>query len=112
ITNSLLTYDEKMNLQDQRKQELNNRINEMINETENIDNLKENQVLDNLIKRSDITFHGKNLLQQNRKVKLNELQQELLQYYKEEINQTEVLSQLREIQLTIGNEERLTAEQK
>ncbi|CAG8754324.1 14209_t:CDS:2 [Cetraspora pellucida] len=89
ITNSQLTYDEKMNLQDERKQELNNRINEMINETENIDNLSENQVLDNLIKQSDITFHGKNLLQQNKKVKLNKLQQNLLQYYKEKINQTE-----------------------
>ncbi|CAG8551930.1 12951_t:CDS:2 [Cetraspora pellucida] len=112
IANSLLIFEEKSQLQDERKQELNNRINEMINETENIDNLKENQVIDNLIKRSDITFHGKNLLQQNRKVKLNELQQDLLQYYKEIINNTDVSLQLREIQLAIGNEIRLTAEQK
>ncbi|CAG8655239.1 24538_t:CDS:1 [Cetraspora pellucida] len=84
----------------------------MIKETENIDNLKKNQVLDNLIKCSDITFHERNLLQQNRKVKLNKLQQELLKYYKEIINQTEVLLQLQEIQLTIGNKERLTAKQK
>ncbi|CAG8652155.1 21361_t:CDS:2 [Cetraspora pellucida] len=101
-----------LNKQIYNELQLNNRINEMINETENIDNLNKNQVLVNLIKQSDITFYEKNLLQQNRKVKLNKLQQDLLQYYKKEINQTEVLSQLREIQLTIRNEERLTAEQK
>ncbi|CAG8676124.1 2659_t:CDS:2, partial [Cetraspora pellucida] len=112
IVNSLLTYEEKIELQDERKQELNNRINEMINETENIDNLKDNQDIDNIIKRSDITFYGKNLLQQNRKVKLNKLQQDLLEDYKEMINRTEVLLQLRELQLAIGNDERLIAEQK
>ncbi|CAG8766435.1 17035_t:CDS:2, partial [Cetraspora pellucida] len=36
----------------------------------------------------------------------------LLKYYKEIINQTEVPSQLHKIQLAIGNKERLTAEQK
>ncbi|CAG8793982.1 15082_t:CDS:1, partial [Cetraspora pellucida] len=112
IVNSLLTFEEKNELHDERKQELNNRITEIINETENIDSLNENQVIDSLIKRTDITFHGKNLLQQNRKVKLDKLQQDLLQYYKEIIDQTDILSQLLEIQITIGNENRLTAEQK
>ncbi|CAG8791550.1 7732_t:CDS:1, partial [Cetraspora pellucida] len=67
IVNSLLTFEKKNELQDERKRELNNQITDIINETENIDSLNENQVIDNLIKRTDITFHGKNLLQQNRK---------------------------------------------
>ncbi|CAG8679548.1 3599_t:CDS:2, partial [Cetraspora pellucida] len=46
------------------------------------------------------------------KTKLNKLQQDLLQYYKEIINHTNVSSQLREIQLAIERETRLFAEQK
>ncbi|CAG8583153.1 21444_t:CDS:2 [Cetraspora pellucida] len=66
----------------------------------------------NLIKQSDITFHKKSILQQNRKTKLNKLQQDLLQYYKEIINHTDISSQLREIQLAIERETRLFAKQK
>ncbi|CAG8625400.1 4969_t:CDS:2 [Cetraspora pellucida] len=112
IVNSLLTFEEKNELQDERKRELNNRITDIINETENIDSLNDNQIINNLIKRTDITFYEKNLLQQNRKVKLDKLQQDLLQYYKEIIDQTDILSQLLEIQIAIGNENHLTAEQK